>query len=401
MIENTQRDVNIALINELALIFNRLGIDTEEVLQAAGTKWNFLPFRPGLVGGHCIGVDPYYLTHKAQEIGYHPEMILAGRRINDNMGIYVAQQVVQADDPAADHGQGRARAGAGADVQGELPGPAQHQGRRRGRRSCRSTAARSTCSIRGSTPTRPSTNTACGLIEEGQRRALRRRHPGGRPPASSATWASRSDPRARQDQDARAVTTSSTLLPATDDSGLDACDDESSRHRRGRLHRLARCREILLERGDEVVGLDNLNDYYDVSLKQARLARLQGRSRASASSSSTSPTAQACSSCSRREKFERVVHLAAQAGVRYSLENPLRLRRQQPRRLRQRARRLPPQRRASTWSTPRRARSTAPTRKMPFSVAPERRPSAVALRRDQEGQRADGAHLQRICTGCR
>lgn len=95
VIENTQRDVNIALINELALIFNELGIDTEEVLEAAGTKWNFLPFRPGLVGGHCIGVDPYYLTHKAQEIGYHPEMILAGRRINDNMGQYVAHQVVR------------------------------------------------------------------------------------------------------------------------------------------------------------------------------------------------------------------------------------------------------------------------------------------------------------------
>jgi UDP-N-acetyl-D-glucosamine/UDP-N-acetyl-D-galactosamine dehydrogenase len=95
VIENTQRDVNIALINELALIFNRLGIDTEEVLEAAGTKWNFLPFRPGLVGGHCIGVDPYYLTHKAQEIGYHPEMILAGRRINDNMANYVAERVAQ------------------------------------------------------------------------------------------------------------------------------------------------------------------------------------------------------------------------------------------------------------------------------------------------------------------
>ena len=95
VIENTQRDVNIALINELALIFNVLGIDTEEVLEAAGTKWNFLPFRPGLVGGHCIGVDPYYLTHKAQEIGYHPEMILAGRRINDNMGEYVAWRVLR------------------------------------------------------------------------------------------------------------------------------------------------------------------------------------------------------------------------------------------------------------------------------------------------------------------
>jgi UDP-N-acetyl-D-glucosamine/UDP-N-acetyl-D-galactosamine dehydrogenase len=95
VIENTQRDVNIALINELALIFNRLGIDTEEVLLAAGTKWNFLPFRPGLVGGHCIGVDPYYLTHKAQEIGYNPEMILAGRRLNDNMSLYVAGEVVK------------------------------------------------------------------------------------------------------------------------------------------------------------------------------------------------------------------------------------------------------------------------------------------------------------------
>ena len=95
VIENTQRDVNIALINELALIFNRLDIDTEEVLIAAGTKWNFLPFRPGLVGGHCIGVDPYYLTHKAQEIGYNPEMILAGRRLNDNMGCYVVSQVVK------------------------------------------------------------------------------------------------------------------------------------------------------------------------------------------------------------------------------------------------------------------------------------------------------------------
>jgi UDP-N-acetyl-D-galactosamine dehydrogenase len=95
VIENTQRDVNIALINELALIFNRLGIDTEEVLKAAASKWNFLPFLPGLVGGHCIGVDPYYLTHKAQEIGYHPEMILAGRRLNDNMAIYVAGQIVK------------------------------------------------------------------------------------------------------------------------------------------------------------------------------------------------------------------------------------------------------------------------------------------------------------------
>ncbi|HZW17202.1 MAG TPA: nucleotide sugar dehydrogenase, partial [Luteimonas sp.] len=95
VIENTQRDVNIALVNELSLIFHRLGIDTHEVLEAAGTKWNFLPFRPGLVGGHCIGVDPYYLTHKAQQIGYHPDVILAGRRINDAMGGHVAERVVK------------------------------------------------------------------------------------------------------------------------------------------------------------------------------------------------------------------------------------------------------------------------------------------------------------------
>ena len=96
VIENTQRDLNIALINELAMIFNKMGIDTEAVLKAAGTKWNFLPFRPGLVGGHCIGVDPYYLTHKAQALGYHPEIILAGRRLNDGMGSYIVAQLIKA-----------------------------------------------------------------------------------------------------------------------------------------------------------------------------------------------------------------------------------------------------------------------------------------------------------------
>ncbi|GAA6119678.1 Vi polysaccharide biosynthesis UDP-N-acetylglucosamine C-6 dehydrogenase TviB [Acidovorax sp. FG27] len=106
VIENTQRDVNIALVNELALIFNRLGLDTEAVLQAAGTKWNFQPFRPGLVGGHCIGVDPYYLTHKAKSIGYHPEIILAGRRLNDSMGAYVVTQLVKAMTKRRIHVQG-------------------------------------------------------------------------------------------------------------------------------------------------------------------------------------------------------------------------------------------------------------------------------------------------------
>ena len=95
VIENSQRDINIAFVNELALIFERMGIDTQAVLEAAGTKWNFLPFRPGLVGGHCIGVDPYYLTHKAESLGYHPEIILAGRRLNDNMGVHVANRVVK------------------------------------------------------------------------------------------------------------------------------------------------------------------------------------------------------------------------------------------------------------------------------------------------------------------
>jgi UDP-N-acetyl-D-galactosamine dehydrogenase len=95
VIENTQRDLNIALMNELAMLFDRMGLDTVEVLEAAGTKWNFLPFRPGLVGGHCIGVDPYYLTHKADKLGYHPQVILAGRRINDGMGVYVAQQAIK------------------------------------------------------------------------------------------------------------------------------------------------------------------------------------------------------------------------------------------------------------------------------------------------------------------
>jgi len=95
VIENTQRDLNIALMNELAILFHKMGLDTMEVLEAAGTKWNFLPFRPGLVGGHCIGVDPYYLTHKADKLGYHPQVILAGRRINDGMGKYVAEETVK------------------------------------------------------------------------------------------------------------------------------------------------------------------------------------------------------------------------------------------------------------------------------------------------------------------
>ena len=96
VIENTQRDLNIALVNEFAMVFNKIGINTDDVLNAASSKWNFLPFRPGIVGGHCIGVDPYYLTHKAQSLGHHPEIILAGRRLNDNMGVYIASQLIKA-----------------------------------------------------------------------------------------------------------------------------------------------------------------------------------------------------------------------------------------------------------------------------------------------------------------
>ena len=142
VIENTQRDLNIALVNELAIIFNKMGIDTEAVLKAAGTKWNFLPFRPGLVGGHCIGVDPYYLTHKAEAMGYHPQVILAGRRINDGMGAYVASQLVKAMLKRRVHVDGAPRADPGADLQRKLPRPAQHTRRRCGggtarlRRAC-------------------------------------------------------------------------------------------------------------------------------------------------------------------------------------------------------------------------------------------------------------------------
>jgi hypothetical protein len=135
VIENTQRDVNIALINEFALIFHRLGIDTTEVLEAAGTKWNFLPFRPGLVGGHCIGVDPYYLIQKAQAAGYYPDILLACRRINDAMGQHVAAEVVKLMVQRGHHRRRRAHPAARPDVQGKLPRPAQHARGGTGRRT--------------------------------------------------------------------------------------------------------------------------------------------------------------------------------------------------------------------------------------------------------------------------
>ena len=128
VIENTQRDLNIALMNELAIIFDKIGIDTLEVLEAAGTKWNFLNFRPGLVGGHCIGVDPYYLTHKAETLGYHPQVILGGRRINDGMGKFVADQTVKHIMQQRRAGQARPGERAGPDLQGKLRGYSKYQG---------------------------------------------------------------------------------------------------------------------------------------------------------------------------------------------------------------------------------------------------------------------------------
>ena len=181
VIENTQRDVNIALINELALIFNRLNIDTEEVLNAAASKWNFLNFKPGLVGGHCIGVDPYYLTHKAQEVGYHPEMILAGRRLNDNM-----ESARRGADYPAHGGQAHphkrgARADARHHVQGKLPRHQKLQGSRRGARAAEAGRARGHLRPVGSPRRMPSRiRTFAGA--DPARRALRCGGGGGRAP---------------------------------------------------------------------------------------------------------------------------------------------------------------------------------------------------------------------------
>ena len=161
VIENTQRDLNIALINELAIIFNRMGIDTEDVLLAAGTKWNFLPFRPGLVGGHCIGVDPYYLTYKAEAIGYHPEIILAGRRLNDSMGAYVVSQMIKALLKRRIHVDGAKVLSDGSHFQGKLPRFAQQSCGRHRARTRRPIMSRSTCSILGSVKRKHSANTAC------------------------------------------------------------------------------------------------------------------------------------------------------------------------------------------------------------------------------------------------
>ncbi len=159
VIENTQRDLNVALMNELAIIFDRLGIDTGEVLAAAGTKWNFLKFKPGLVGGHCIGVDPYYLTHKAQMLGYHPQVILAGRHINDSMGKFIAEQTIKQMIAAGSVDQGREGQRPGSDLQGGLRRPSQFEGHRHHQRAARPMASTSSSPTRRREPRRPCTNT--------------------------------------------------------------------------------------------------------------------------------------------------------------------------------------------------------------------------------------------------
>jgi hypothetical protein len=161
VIENTQRDLNIALMNELAIIFDKIGIDTSEVLEAAGTKWNFLKFKPGLVGGHCIGVDPYYLTHKADMLGYHPQVILAGRRINDGMGKFIAEQTIKHMIAAGSYIKGAKVNVLGLTFKEELRRPAQQQGHRHHQRAAELRRGRARDRPDRPSPRRRCTSTAC------------------------------------------------------------------------------------------------------------------------------------------------------------------------------------------------------------------------------------------------
>ena len=319
VIENTQRDVNIALINELALIFNRLGIDTEEVLLAAGTKWNFLPFRPGLVGGHCIGVDPYYLTHKAQEIGFHPEMILAGRRLNDSMANYVAGAGRQAHVGQEDPGQGLADAGARPHVQGKLPGPAQLQGRRRGARA--QELRREGRRVRSVDRSRRSrARIRHPPVKQRARRRLRRRRARGRAQANSASMGIASVRKACKKN--HVVYDIKYVFPA-DRSRWPSVRSrhEDPAHRRRRIHRF--------HTAQQAAGARRRSRR---ARQPQRLLRSDPQARAPRASSSAQPKFRfvkmdladkgGMKSLFAREKFPRVIHLAAQAGVRYSLENP-------------------------------------------------------------------------------
>ncbi|GIX30227.1 MAG: hypothetical protein KatS3mg124_0699 [Porticoccaceae bacterium] len=340
VIENTQRDLNIALVNELAMIFNRLGIDTGEVLEAAATKWNFLPFRPGLVGGHCIGVDPYYLTHKAQEVGHHPEVILAGRRINDAMGRYCAGQLLKA--------MGRRGIGtAGARV---LVLGLAFKENCRDLRNSRVVDLIAELADHG-----VAVEVHDPLVDPDEARALYgielvAEPPPGRyttpsswrwPTAGSANWARRCAPGGAR---ATCSTTSSTSCPAKWwTCGYEtwlaiAAQTSAAGGAEGRgmtrttlvtgaagfigFHVARR----LLERGDPVVGFDNLNPYYDPALKEARLSILHRVAAATGTPFVFVRADLACREaverCFADHRFARVIHLAAQAGVRHSLEAP-------------------------------------------------------------------------------
>ena len=288
------------------------------MLEAAGTKWNFLPFRPGLVGGHCIGVDPYYLTHKAQQIGYHPEMILAGRRINDNMALYVAGEVVRLMTAKRIHVKASRVLVLGLAFKENCPDLRNTKVARPRRGAASSTARRWTCGIPGSSAARGAgTSTAsasCEAPARGRYDAIvlavgaprvRRDAAGGHPPAREAQ--------------ARALR---RQVPVRAASRPTAGSDASPRHRRGGLHRLPRRASACSSAATRSIGLDNLNAYYDPTLKQARLARLQAHQGLPLRAASTSPTAPAMEALFANGAIRRVVHLAAQAGVRYSVENP-------------------------------------------------------------------------------
>ena len=317
VIENTQRDLNIALINELTLIFERMDIDTEEVLQAAGTKWNFLPFRPGLVGGHCIGVDPYYLTFKAQEIGYHPEIILAGRRINDSMGEHVVDRVVKLMTQRKIHVVDSKVLILGLSFKENCPDirntrvvdlvrelkryhaevdvhdPWVHAGDAMDRirlaygRLAINRDLRCHRDRRGSRSVSGNGHRRNTSTRQTQLRDLRREAP----------VSENSPPQHASERRVKVLVTGSA----------------------GFIGSFVAAK--LLARGDVVVGIDNLNAYYDVALKHARLDRLVGRPRFRNETIDITH-APALRALYERERPDRIVHLAAQAGVRYSLENP-------------------------------------------------------------------------------
>ena len=272
VIENTQRDLNIALMNELALIFDRMGIRTQDVLEAAGTKWNFLKFSPGLVGGHCIGVDPYYLTTKAQELGYLPEVILAGRRINNNIGPFIAQKCVKmltSARRAAAQGEGRHPR---PDVQGERARPAQLEDSGHRRTSSRSSASTRWSTIRSATRARRTRSTRSSSRRSRSSPGLDAvilavAHDGVHRRTSTAIFARVRDGGVVIDVksaiQAQAAARHPALEPLSDTQplrrslrGPGQLAAPLARHRRRRVHRLGAARE-LLDLGQTVVGVDN------------------------------------------------------------------------------------------------------------------------------------------------